>query len=58
MSDSNDQLLTELADAAFKQAAKKVIRRAIETGTPVILWDGDSVKKVDPKTITQPVKTN
>jgi ABC-type sugar transport system substrate-binding protein len=56
MRSPNDQSLTELANAAFEQAAKKVIQRAIETGTPVILWENDSVKKVDPKTIIRPEK--
>lgn len=58
MSSPNDQSLTELANAAFEQAAKKVIQRAVETGTPVILWENDAVKKVDPKTIIQSGKTN
>ena len=57
MSGPNDQSLTELANAAFEQAAKKVIQRAIQTGTPVILWENDSVKKVDPRTITQSEKS-
>jgi hypothetical protein len=43
--------LTKLADAAFRQAAKKVVKRAIESGTPVIIWEGGEVKKVDPRTI-------
>jgi hypothetical protein len=58
MSNPNDQSLTELANAAFEQAAKKVIRRAIETGTPVILCEGDAVKKMAPNTIIQFMETN
>ncbi|NUQ61993.1 MAG: hypothetical protein HUU20_05870 [Pirellulales bacterium] len=30
--------LSEKAEAAFRQAAAKVVRRARETGTPVIVW--------------------
>jgi len=40
--------LTELAEAAFRQAAKVVIERAKQTGTPLILWEDGAVKKVDP----------
>jgi hypothetical protein len=41
--------LTKLADAAFRQAAKKVIKEAIQTNTPVIIWEDGQVKKVDPR---------
>ena len=43
-----DQSLTKLADAAFRQAARKVIERAKETGTPLIVWENESVTKVEP----------
>jgi hypothetical protein len=43
--------LTKLADAAFRQAARKIIKRAKEAGTPVIVWEDGEVKKVDPRTI-------
>lgn len=37
--------LGELADAAFEQAARKVIEVAKQTGTPIIVWrDGRIVK--------------
>lgn len=39
--------MTELADAAFQQAAKKVIEKAIQTKTPVIVWEDGAVKKID-----------
>ena len=29
---------SELADAAFRQAAKKVVRVAREHGTPIVVW--------------------
>lgn len=45
------QELTELAQAAFKQAAKKVIERARQTGTPVILWEDGKIKEVAPESI-------
>ena len=36
---SRDDTLTEKANAAFRQAASKVIERARQTGTPVIVWE-------------------
>jgi hypothetical protein len=55
----SDQSLTKLADAAFEQAAKKVVERAIASGTPVIIWENDSVTKVKPqkKQTKRPKKT-
>ena len=38
MSNANEQSLTDLANAAFVEAAKEVVKRASETGTPVIVW--------------------
>jgi hypothetical protein len=32
-----DHPLTKLAEAAFRQTAKKIIKRAKESGTPVII---------------------
>ena len=37
MKKPTDLPLTKLADAAFHQAAQKVIERAEESGTPVIV---------------------
>jgi hypothetical protein len=44
-----DQTLTELADAAFRQAAQKVIQRAEESGTPVIIWEHGAIKQLEPR---------
>ena len=38
--------MTELADAAFREAAKDVIKRAEDTGTPVIIWEKGAVRRV------------
>jgi hypothetical protein len=35
--------LTEKADAAFRQVVIKVIERARQTGTPVIVWENGRV---------------
>lgn len=47
--------LTELADAALKQAARKVIERAKLSGTPVIMLDADTVR-VEKKHISRQAK--
>ncbi len=49
MKKTTDQLLTKLADAAFEQAAQKVIERAEQSGTPVIVWEDGAVKEVEPQ---------
>lgn len=40
------QKTTELADAAFQEVAKQVIKRSIETKTPVIVWENGAIKRV------------
>lgn len=45
--------LSEKADAAFQQAAVKVVERARQTGTPVILWEDNHVKEVPPDQIPE-----
>ncbi len=44
----NDNLnsLSEKADAAFQQAAKKVIQRAKQTHTPVVIWHEGKVQEI------------
>jgi hypothetical protein len=54
MNKTTENRLTKLADAAFEQAARKVIKRAKETGTPVIVWEDEEIKKVDPRRIRKP----
>jgi ABC-type sugar transport system substrate-binding protein len=49
MKKTTDQSLTKLADAAFEQAAQKVIERAQQSGTPVIVWEDETVKEVEPQ---------
>jgi len=43
---SNEDLLDTKVEAAFQQAAKKVIKRARETNTPVIVWEDGRIKKI------------
>jgi ABC-type sugar transport system substrate-binding protein len=45
--------LAKLVAAALRQAAKKVVKRAKESGTPVIIWQDEQIKKVDPRKINK-----
>ncbi|HTU89101.1 MAG TPA: hypothetical protein VMF69_03295 [Gemmataceae bacterium] len=44
-----EQGLTELANAAFKKVAQKVIKLAENSGTPVIVYVKGEVKAVRPQ---------
>jgi hypothetical protein len=48
--------LSELAEAAFKEAAVEVIERAKQTGTPVIISEGGQVKAVPPEALEAAIK--
>jgi hypothetical protein len=39
MADPNSESIADKADAAFRQAAARVVHLARQTGTPVITWD-------------------
>jgi hypothetical protein len=41
MPEPTDQSMTAKADAAFRQAATRVVRVARQTGTQIIIWDHD-----------------
>jgi hypothetical protein len=49
MKKSPDNPLAKLVDGALRQAAKKVVKRAEESGTPVIIWEDDRIRLVDPR---------
>jgi len=56
--DTKNMTMTEKVEAACKQAAVKVIERARQTGTPVILWEnGRMVKRSWEELINEPTKT-
>jgi len=48
MSDNKieDVSLSSKADAAFRQAIKKVIQQARQTNTPVVIWEENCIKKI------------
>jgi len=41
-----DATLSAKAEAAFRQAAQKVIQLARQTGTPVVVWEEDHVAEI------------
>ena len=41
-----DMPLLSKADVAFRQAAKKIIERARQTHTPVVVWEEGHVKEI------------
>jgi len=46
MADETRGSITEKADAAFRQAAAKVIEHARRTSTPIVVWeDGRPVER-------------
>jgi hypothetical protein len=56
--DIRNMTMTEKVEAACKQAAAKVIERARQTGTPVVLWEnGQIVKRSWEELINEPTKT-
>jgi hypothetical protein len=42
----NKDSLPSKADAAFRQAARKVVQKAMLTGTPVIIWEDGQIKEI------------
>jgi len=45
--------MSDKANAAFEQAATKVVDRARQTGTPIVVWVDDHVSEVTPEQITE-----
>jgi hypothetical protein len=45
--------LIELADAAFRRVAVEVVRRAKQTGTPVIVWENGQIRAIPPDEIPE-----
>jgi hypothetical protein len=50
MPEPTDQSIAAKANAAFRQAAAKVVLLARQTGTPIIIWDHDrgQVRAISP----------
>ena len=45
----DESTLAWKADAAFRQAADKVIQRAKQTGTLIVIWEDNQIKEVPPE---------
>ncbi len=46
MADIDEAELTLRAEAAFRQAARSVIRVARQTGTPIVIWKDGRVQEI------------
>ena len=44
--DDADTALSVKAEAAFWQAAEEVVRRARQTGTPVVVWKDGRIEEI------------
>ena len=53
MSDSAESTLNKWAEAAFREAADEIIRRAKQTGTPIIIWQDGRVRAVPPEELSE-----
>ncbi len=44
-----DTRMVEKIDAAIRQAAGKILERAKQTRTPLVIWEDDQIKEVSPE---------
>ncbi len=49
MQEACSRPMMELVVAAFQQAARKVVERALQSGTPVLVWKEGAVVAMDPR---------
>lgn len=49
MTTQEENTLSWKIDAAFRQVAYKVIQRAKQAGTLVVIWEDDQIKEVPPE---------
>jgi predicted dinucleotide-utilizing enzyme len=49
MPEARNRPMMELAVAAFQQAARKVVERALQSGTPMLVWKDGAVVAMDPR---------
>lgn len=50
---NTNESLSARADAAFQRAAQKVVERARQTGTPVVVWKDGHVTELPPEQISE-----
>ncbi len=56
--DTDNNSLSWKADAAFRQAAQKVIQKAKQTSTPIVIWEDGHVKEVPATEMELKLKIN
>jgi hypothetical protein len=44
-----DALMVESVDSAIRQAAEKILEKAKQTHTLVVIWENDQIKEVPPE---------
>ena len=53
LSETAREMIADLADAAFQRMAAKVLERARQTGTPVVVWKDDRVTELPAEQIAE-----
>ncbi|MGO9600392.1 MAG: hypothetical protein ACLP7Q_20595 [Isosphaeraceae bacterium] len=46
MNEKSDDVCTAKINAAFRDAARELLRVAKQTGTPVIVWENGQVRRI------------
>jgi hypothetical protein len=46
--------LTAKAEAAFAQACRKLVLRARQTGTPIVVWEDGQIREIPPDQVELP----
>ena len=50
-SNTQPESMASKADAAFRKAASKVLERARQSGTGVVIWEDGEVKVLEPNSV-------
>lgn len=58
MNETSEPSLTTRIEAAFRQAAREVLRVAKQTGTPVIIWENGQVREIPCDRLDEAILTN
>ncbi len=53
MPDSFESSLDQWADAAFREVAIDLVRRAKQTGIPIVVWEDGKVRHVRPEELSE-----
>lgn len=58
MTQTNEPLMAKIAREAFRRAADRVIEKAEQTGTPVIIGKGGQIIRLTPEEAREHLKTS